>query len=193
MSDDSASRTIRVATAADAAACAAIYAPYVAHTPITFETEVPGVEEMTRRIAQAQERHVWLVLEEDGVVTGYAYGGSFKSRAAYDWAVEGSVYLDESSRGGGRGRALYAELIERLAALGYRRFIGVIALPNEASLRLHRSFGFADVGTLHRVGWKHGAWHDVAYLELDLADPEGDGDPASPPRALGRPRGRALG
>ncbi|BBH17155.1 N-acetyltransferase [Nocardioides baekrokdamisoli] len=164
--------TIRTATTDDAAACAAIYAPYVRETAITFETDPPSVEEMARRIAAANEQHVWLVMEVDGEIVGYAYGGKFAQRAAYRWATEGSVYLDMNRRGAGRGRALYAALIERLRDRGYRRFVGVVALPNEPSMRLHRAFGFAEMGVMRNIGWKHDAWHDVAYLGLNLTPGE---------------------
>jgi len=179
--DPSAARNIRVATEADAAACRAIYAPYVNDTVISFETEVPSVEAMAARVADANERHVWLVLEEDGRMLGYAYAHAFASRAAYGWSCETSIYVDRSFRGSGAGRALYGELLPRLVALGHRRAFAGVALPNDASLGIHRSFGFEQVGVFERVGWKNGAWRDVAWLQRDL----GDGDPLAPPAERG--------
>lgn len=165
--------TIRIATRADATACAAIYAPYVAATPITFETVPPDAAEMACRIDAANQRHAWLVMVEQGRVVGYAYGSTFATRAAYGWAAEGSIYLHLDCHGAGRGRALYSELIERLRRRGYRRLVDIVTQPNEPSLGLHRAFDFAVVGTLYRVGWKNGSWHDVTYLELDLAPETG--------------------
>jgi L-amino acid N-acyltransferase YncA len=173
--------TVRQATASDARRCAEIYAPYVTGTAISFETVAPDEAEMGRRIAKAMERHAWLVLEQDGEVLGYAYGTEHLTRAAYRWASEVSVYLEQGRRRTGAGRALYQALVPILAARGYRRLIAGITLPNEASLGLHQAFGFTDVGVFHKIGWKHGAWHDVARLELDLTPGE---DPAEPPAEI---------
>ncbi len=158
---------IRDATPDDAAACAAVYAPYVADTAITFETEAPGPAGMRDRIAAA---HVWLVAEHAGRVVGYAYGGEHKSRAAYRWSCEVSVYLETGLRRSGTGRALYEALFERLVALGLRMAVAGITLPNDASEGLHRSLGFEPVGVFRRIGWKHGAWHDVAWTQRALVD-----------------------
>lgn len=170
---------VRDATPEDAAACAAIYAPYVTDTAITFETEPPDAEEMGERIAAAQRTHAWLVLEEDGGrVVGYAYGGPFHRRAAYRWACEVSVYLERGRTRTGGGRALYDALLERMTGRGYRIAIGVMALPNEGSVGLHRALGFENSGTLRKVGWKHGRWHDVAWMQRRLGDAE---DPPAQP------------
>jgi phosphinothricin acetyltransferase len=168
---------IRDADAADADRCAAIYAPYVRDTAISFESEPPSPGEMAGRIAEAQRAHAWLVLEADGDVVGYAYGGPFMSRAAYAWATSVSVYLDPARHRTGHGRALYEALFDRLAARGHRTALAGIALPNEASVGLHRALGFEIVGTYRRVGWKLGRWHDVAWYQRALAD--GDGPPAA--------------
>jgi phosphinothricin acetyltransferase len=169
---------IRDATAADAAACAAIYAPYVTGTAISFEAEPPTAAEMAERIAQAQLRHAWLVLDDGGPVAGYAYGGPFMARAAYRWSCSVSVYLAPDRHRRGHGRALYAALLDRLSARGYRTALAGITLPNEPSERLHRALGFQPVGVYREVGWKHGAWRDVAWLQRPLAT--GDGPPAEP-------------
>ena len=159
---------MRDATPADAAACADIYAPYVRDTTVSFESDPPGAVEMAGRIAAAQQQHAWLVLEEQGRVVGYAYGGEFKARAAYRFACEVSVYLDPGRRGTGGGRTLYEALFDRLRQRGYRTVAAGMTLPNEASAGLHRSLGFSPVGTWRRVGWKRGAWHDVSWFQLDL-------------------------
>ena len=162
---------VRDATAHDAAACAAIYAPYVIGTTITFETEPPDVAEMERRIAKAQARHAFLVLEDAGEVVGYAYAGPFKERAAYRWSCEVSVYLADGRRGRGGGRLLYAALLERLGARGYRMAAAGMTQPNEASGRLHAALGFEPVGTYRDIGWKFGSSHDVAWVQRPLGDP----------------------
>ena len=165
---------VRDAAAEDAAACAAIYRPYVTDTVITFEYEPPTAEDMARRIAVAQEKHAWLVLEDDDRVVGYAYAAPVKDRAAYRWACEVSVYLELGRRRGGAGRALYEALFERLAARGYRRLIAGMTLPNPASEGLHRAMGFEPIGVQRRIGWKNGDWHDVGWVQRSIGD---DGPP----------------
>ncbi|UOX91581.1 N-acetyltransferase family protein [Amycolatopsis sp. FBCC-B4732] len=161
---------IRDATTADAPACAAIYAPYVTDTVISFETEAPDTTEMARRITAA---HAWLVLEDDDHIAGYAYATPFAARAAYRWSCETSIYLERGRRRTGAGRALYEELFERLRERGFHRAFAGMTLPNEASAGLHRTLGFEPAGVYRRVGWKHGAWHDVAWVQHDLNATEG--------------------
>jgi L-amino acid N-acyltransferase YncA len=171
---------VRRATAADAVACVDIYRPYVLDTAITFETDVPTVQEMANRIVEALAMHEWLVLEADGGIAGYAYAHQFNPRAAYRWSVETSVYLAQEGRRTGGGRMLYAELLRRLAERGFRRAFAGIAQPNEASNALHEAFGFAPAGYYRRVGWKLGAWHDVQWWQLDLLGPADEVDPPPP-------------
>ncbi len=166
---------IRAATPADGEACAAIYRPYVIDTVITFEYEPPTAEEMARRIATTQEQHAWLVLEEEDRVVGYAYAAPVKQRAAYRWACEVSVYLEQGRRRGGAGRALYEALFARLAERGYRRLVAGMTLPNPASEGLHRALEFEPIGVQRQIGWKHDAWHDVSWMQRPLGD---DGPPA---------------
>jgi L-amino acid N-acyltransferase YncA len=165
--------------AGDAAACAAIYRPYVTDTAITFETEPPTAQDMAARIATAARTHAWLVVEDDDRVVGYAYGHSFAPRAAYRWACETSIYLEFGLRRSGAGRALYDELFGRLAARGYRRAIAGMTLPNDASVGLHNAVGFEPMGVYRAIGWKHDAWHDVAWVQKTiLVEP----DPPPEPR-----------
>jgi L-amino acid N-acyltransferase YncA len=164
---------IRDAVTDDAEACAAIYAPYVRDTAISFETDPPTAGEMARRIADAQRAHAWLVLEMDGEVVGYAYGGPFMTRAAYAWSASVSIYLAPNRRRTGGGRALYEALFDRLAARGHRLLLAGVALPNEASTGLHLALGFEPAGTYRRVGWKLGRWHDVAWYQRALVDDDG--------------------
>ena len=179
MSTHAAEVFVRDATAEDAAACAAIYAPYVVETAISFEEEPPTDEEMAVRIAKAQERHAWLVLVQDGRVVGYAYAGPFASRGAYRWSCETSIYIERGGARRGGGRALYAELLTRLAGRGYRQAFGGYTLPNRASEGLHRAMGFRLTGVHRKAGFKHGEWRDVAWAQRDLGDGEG------PPRDIG--------
>jgi phosphinothricin acetyltransferase len=158
----------RSATERDASACAAIYAPYVTGTAITFESDPPSVAEMAARIAAAVRSHAWLVLEDAGRVVGYAYGSPFKSRAAYRWSCEVSVYLENGRRRTGGGRALYAALLDRLAARGFRTAVAGLTLPNDASVGLHRALGFESVGTYRHIGWKFDTWHDVEFVQREI-------------------------
>ena len=162
---------VRDATPGDADACRAIYEPYVHDGAITFEEESPNVEQMAQRIAAAQERHAWLVLVDRDEVCGYAYGARFAPRPAYRWACEVSVYLGTQHHGKGGGRMLYEALLERLSQRGYHLALGGMTLPNPASAALHRSLGFEESGVYRRVGFKHGAWHDVAWFQRELAPP----------------------
>jgi phosphinothricin acetyltransferase len=168
----------REATERDGEACAAIYAPYVVETAITFEAEPPSAAEMTGRIAAALASHAWVVYEQGGRIVGYAYGGRFAVRDAYRWACEVSVYVEPGRRRGGAGRALYEHLFTRLEARGFRTALAGMTLPNEASAGLHSAMGFEPVGTFRRVGFKHGAWHDVAWMQRPLGT--GDSPPAEP-------------
>jgi len=159
--------TVRPATPDDATACARIYAPYVTDSPATFETTPPTGAQMAERIAAA---HLWLVAEVDGEVRGYAYGGQFRPRPAYRFTAEVSAYVEQGHGGAGIGRALYDELLPALRARGFRSAVAGMTQPNEASAALHRSFGFEPVGTYREVGWKLGAWRDVAWVQLMLSD-----------------------
>lgn len=174
--------SIRSAEADDAAACAEIYQPYVDGSVITFETERPSAAEMAGRIADAQQQHAWLMAESEGEVRGYAYAHRFNERAAYDWACETSIYLAQEARGRGLGRMLYGALLDTLTERGLRRAFAGITVPNEASLGLHRAFGFTNAGLYRAVGWKDARWLDVVWLQRDLGRP--GADPLAPPVAL---------
>ena len=112
-------------------------------------------------------------------MVGYAYACRWRERPAYDWSVEVSVYVDPARQGEGVGRALYAELFDRLGAQGYRIAVAGITLPNPASIALHEHLGFKPIGALREIGWKVGAWHDVGYWQLHLG-PDAE-DPPAPP------------
>ena len=161
---------IRSATAADAAAVADIYNWYISNTVITFEVDPVSRDEMARRIKGVLPAHEWLVLERAGELLGYAYAGRFRERAAYSQATESTIYLRHGLEGKGLGGPLYAELIRRTFARGYRHLIGAIALPNEPSVRLHERLGFVKAGNLVRIGRKFDRWIDVGNWQLECAD-----------------------
>jgi L-amino acid N-acyltransferase YncA len=172
--------TIRSAVpGVDAAACAAIYAPYVKTSATSFEERAPGAEEMAARIERVSATHPWLVAEDGGGVLGYAYACRHRERPAYRWAADVSVYVAEAQRGHGHGRALYEALFERLRRQRFQVACAGITLPNEASVALHERLGFVAVGVYRRIGWKAGTWRDVGWWELELA-PTGAEPPAEP-------------
>jgi phosphinothricin acetyltransferase len=161
---------IRDAVSADTEALLAIYRPFVLETSVSFELTPPSAAEFGQRIAAAQSQWAWLVAERDGALLGYAYGSAFRSRPAYRWSVETSAYVHAAHRGQGVGRALYERLLRLLADKGYCMAYAGIALPNEASVRLHEALGFRDVGVFRRAGRKFGQWHDVSWWQRELRD-----------------------
>jgi L-amino acid N-acyltransferase YncA len=160
--------SVRQASPQDAAACIAIYRPFVENTAISWEIEVPSVDEMSARIAAARETHEWLMLERDEQIVGFAYGHTLNRLPTYQWSTEIGIYVALDQHRGGGGRELYNQLLARLTERGYRRAFAAITQPNEASNGFHRHFGFQDVGLYRRVEWKLGRWHDVAWMQLDL-------------------------
>jgi len=172
-------RAVPADPARDAAACAAIYAPHVEGSSVSFEERAPDAAEMAARIERYGQSHAWLVAEHEGQVVGYAYATAFNERPAYRWSASVSVYVDEAARGVGVGRALYEALFERLRERGFRMACAGITLPNEASVGLHESLGFERIGVNRSIGWKHGAWRDVGWFQLQLA-PAGEGPPPEP-------------
>ena len=172
------SSSVRPASPQDAAACVAIYRPYVEHTAISWEIEVPTVDEMASRIAGLRATHEWLILERGDQIIGFAYGQPLKRLATFQWSAETGIYVDVDHHRAGGGRELYTRLLPRLTQRGYRQAFAGITQPNEASNCFHRSFGFEDAGLYRRAAWKHDRWHDVAWMQLDLVDNvEQDGPP----------------
>ncbi|WP_171943702.1 GNAT family N-acetyltransferase [Streptococcus suis] len=159
---------IQSAQIEDAADLVAIYAPYVEDTAITFETEVPTVEAFASRIEKTLEKFPYLVAVEEGKVVGYAYASTYYARAAYDWTVELSVYVSREARGKGIGSLLYDALEEELTARGFKNFLACIALPNPASLALHKKRGYEQVAHFKNVGYKFDTWHDIVWLQKSL-------------------------
>ncbi|RQP22925.1 arsinothricin resistance N-acetyltransferase ArsN1 family B [Piscinibacter terrae] len=174
--------TLRVANPDDAAAIAAIYAPIVANTTISFELEPPTVDEMRTRIRNTLQHLPWLVsLDAAGAVNGYVYAGKHRERAAYQWSVDTTAYVREDARGQGVGRRLYQALFDALADLGYFQAFAGIALPNAASVGLHEAMGFEPLGVYRQVGYKLGSWRDVGWWQKVLQAPVAD---PPPPRSF---------
>jgi phosphinothricin acetyltransferase len=160
---------IRPAHASDAPAIAEIYNHYVAHTVITFEEAAVTPEDMAGRIDRIVAGGLpWLVLESAGGIAGYAYASKWRERSAYRFSVETSIYLRHDATGKGHGRALYAQLLKALRALEVHAVIGGVALPNDASIRLHEALGFEKAAHFREVGRKFGRWVDVGYWETVL-------------------------
>ncbi len=163
---------IRPAMASDIDAIAAIYAYHVNHSTGTFETEAPDSSEMTRRWKEVEARSLpWLVAEENGEITGYAYAGPYRSRAAYRHTVEDSVYVRADRMGTGLGKLLMPALITATQACGMHQMVAVIGdSANHASIFLHRRFEFRDAGLLRAVGFKFGTWLDTVFMQRNLLD-----------------------
>jgi phosphinothricin acetyltransferase len=159
---------IRVCATTDAAAIAKIYDYYVRETVVTFEETAVSVDEMARRIDDIGARFPWLVWEHGGAVVGYAYASSWKSRSAYRFSVESTIYLAASHHGGGIGTKLYGALIAELKTRGFHTAVGGIALPNAASVALHEKLGFTKIAQFAEVGRKFDRWVDVGYWQLLL-------------------------
>jgi phosphinothricin acetyltransferase len=151
--------------ARDAAGCAAVYAPAILDGYASFEEVPPTADEMEARMRASRS---WFVAERDGAVAGYAYAGTFNERAGYRWTVSVAVYVDPRQQGRGVGRALYKTLFAALESLDLRWAMAGIALPNPASVALHESFGFRQVALYEQIGFKAGAWRDVAWYQRPL-------------------------
>jgi L-amino acid N-acyltransferase YncA len=176
---------IRHAEARDAARCAEIYTPFVRDSVISLEEWPPDEPELARRIEMVSSTHPWLVAETDGLLTGYAYAGRHRERAAYRWATDVTVYFDPALHRQGVGRALYEALFALLVRQGFCVACAGVTLPNQASVGLHEALGFVPVGVYRRVAFKFGEWWDVGWWQLALAEPGPD-----PPAELGPPQRR---
>lgn len=166
----------------DAAAVADIYRSSVEPGVASFEEVAPDAAEMTGRMTTTIAMTPWLVAESGGRVVGYAYAGPHHARPGYRWSVNVSVYVADGFTGRGIGRRLYAELFAILARQGFVNVYAGVTLPNDASVALHRAMGMEPIGVYRRVGFKHGAWHDVAWYGLRLTDP-----PVPPPPPIPLP------
>ena len=160
---------IRAASEADAAAIAAIYAPFVETSQATFEEVPPDAAEVAGRVRGTGIAYPWLVAEEAGALLGYASSGYFRQRSAYRWAVETGVYVAPGSHRRGVARRLMSALLVQLERAGFVTAIASISLPNRPSVALHESLGFTLAGTIRAPGYKLGEWIDIGYFQRDLA------------------------
>jgi len=161
---------ISMAEPADASQILDIYRPFIENTAVTFETEIPSLEEFSERIGNVEGEAPWLVCKTDEDVVGYAYAGMYRVRAAYRWSREVSAYVKEGYRGMGIASGLYTSLIEFLRLQGYCNLLACITIPNPGSIRFHESMGFRHVGTYRNVGFKLDRFHDVGWWELFIGD-----------------------
>ena len=183
---------IRVATEQDAEAIRNIYAPYVEKTAITFEYDVPSVEEFRHRIATTLREYPYLVAIEDGEVVGYAYAGPFYGRAAYKHSAEVSVYVSENQRGHGTGKLLYQQLESALASQNVFVLYACITAAEcegdpyvtDGSLRFHEKMGYRLTGKHNQCGYKLGRWYSVVWMEKSMADRPAVPEPFVPFPAL---------
>ncbi len=147
-----------------------IYRPFVLTTATSFETEVPSPEAFTKRVQQYAGQAPWLVAVAGQTVLGYAYATAHRSRGAYRWNQETTVYVHPDYRKQGIARVLYEKLLNLLKKLGYTKALAVITLPNDASIGFHRSLGFAHIGEMERIGFKFGRWHTTSWWDKDLQE-----------------------
>lgn len=156
---------IRIATVSDAKKILAIYTPYILKTSITFEYEVPSLAEFEERVANILTKYPYLVATLENQIVGYAYASSFKGRAAYDWSVETSIYVDETKKGLGIGKLLYQELEAILAKQNICNLCSCITYPNPESISFHANLNYKKVGHFTKSGYKFNEWHDMIWME----------------------------
>ena len=176
--------TIRMANPADAQALLNIYAPYVINTAITFEYDVPSVEEFASRIAHTLEKYPYLLAEEGGNILGYAYASPFHDRPAYDWAVETSIYVDQNIKHRGIGRKLHDALESTLREQGILNMNACIAYPPEEdehldknSVEFHAHMGYRLVGEFYKCGYKFNRWYNMVWMEKLIGEHLSDQKP----------------
>ncbi len=162
--------TINLITNNDIEGVLKVYAPYIEETAISFEYEVPTLEEFIGRVHAITKQYPWLVAKEHGNVIGYAYGTTHRARTAYQWSVEVAIYMAKDYRGKGIGKQLYHQLFELLKQQGYCTAFAGMTLPNEKSEALHLSCGFEEIGVFKNIGYKNNQWHSVKWFQKQLGD-----------------------
>ena len=175
-------KTIRLATAEDAAGILQVYAPYITDTTITFECKIPSEEEFRSRVKSTLQKYPWLVCETDGHIIGYAYAAAFNEREAYNWSVTCSVYVDPRYHRQKIGQALYTALFELLKLQGFYNVYAIVTVPNVKSESLHEAFGFEAIGVFARIGFKFDHWLDIKWYGLKLNQQP---DSPQPPKPIG--------
>lgn len=177
-------KCIRLANVADVPHILEIYAPYVKHSVVTFEYEVPSCKEFEKRMLEIQAAYPFLVCVIDGTIAGYAYAHRHMERAAYHWNVELSVYVSSDYKRKSIGKALYTALLDILKLQNVRNAYSCITIPNPASLALHTTFGFQEIGIFHKTGYKLNKWQDIIWLGKVLYDENKKPDPIRSIHAL---------
>lgn len=162
---------IRFISADDAAAAVNIYAPYVLHTAISFEYDVPTVEQFNKKIQTITAKYPWLVCEYNGEIIGYAYGSEHRNRTAYQWSPESTVYMAEQFHRRGVARVLYNTLFEILKLQGFFNVYAGVLSTNTKSREFHKALGFEDIGIFRNIGYKLGSWHSNMWMQLQLMPP----------------------
>ena len=173
--------TIRFASPDDAEAILSIYAPYVISSPVTFESTVPRVYDLKRRIAANAASLPFLVCEADGKIAGYAYAVNQKFGAAFSWNTCLYVYISNEYQRCNIASALYLAILSLLKAQEYRKVLALVTSSNQVSEAFHSAFGFDKVGTLKKAGYKLGKWHSVSIFEKSLSDSDA---PPSPTKSI---------
>lgn len=167
--------TIRIASPSDAPELLAIYAPYITKTAISFEYDVPSVEEFTDRIRTTLEKYPYLAAESDGHIVGYCYVSILHGRQAYDWSVETSIYVDQNCKRMGIGKKLHDALEQALSAMGILNLYACIAFPigedpylTEDSVNFHEHLGYTHTAHFHKCGYKFNRWYDIVWMEKTI-------------------------
>jgi len=164
------SYTIRFIKPEDSEAVLEVYKPYVLGTYITFEYNVPTLEEWSHKIEKIILKYPWLVCECENKIVGYAYGSTHRDRTAYQWSPESTVYLDEKYHRQGIARALYEKLFAIMKLQGYFNVYAGVGLPNMKSEEFHKALGFTELGIFKNIGYKLGGWHDTKWFQLQLRE-----------------------
>jgi phosphinothricin acetyltransferase len=172
---------IRLATRIDCIEILKIYQYYVLNTAITFEYDVPSLEEIENRMKSIQSKYPYLVAEENNQLVGYAYANDFRHKSAYQWSPESTIYIHKDFHRNGIGKALYIKLFEALKKQGFYNVFGGVSLPNEASVKLHQRLGFKEIGVYENIGYKFGKWHSTKWFQLVLNKHETN---PSPPKNI---------
>jgi phosphinothricin acetyltransferase len=161
-------KKIRSAKLTDAIDLLEIYKPYISNTPITFDLVMPSLEEFQEKLKVVTAKFPWIVYEINGEIVGYAYANTFRTKCAYEWSLESTVYVKEGKHGLGIGKQLYETLFQLLRAQGVINLFAGITLPNAASIKLHENCGFVPVGVYKKIGYKLNQWWDVGWWQLEL-------------------------
>ena len=167
--------TIRIASPSDAPELLAIYAPYITKTAISFEYDVPSVEEFADRIRTTLEKYPYLAAESDGHIVGYCYVSILHGRQAYDWSVETSIYVDQNCKRMGIGKKLHDALEQALSAMGILNLYACIAFPigedpylTEDSVHFHEHLSYTHTAHFHKCGYKFNRWYDIVWMEKTI-------------------------